>query len=96
MSVKVGKSQLVTLVAERMDVTKVDTELAIDTMLTVISEQLQQGNEVSLPGLGKLLVTPTKERSGVRPGTTERITIPAGQKISFRASSTLKNALTSS
>lgn len=62
-------------------------------MLDVVVDALRSGKSVGLPGLGTFSVTSTAERQGVRPGTSERITIPAGKKIRFKAASTLKSSL---
>ena len=47
----------------------------------------------SVPGLGTFSVKVTAARVGVKPGTTEKINIPAGKKLAFKASSTLKGTL---
>ena len=90
---KVAKTQLVDVIAGKTQLSKKQASEVIDAMLEVVLEALKEGKSVGLSGLGTLGVTETKERSGVRPGTTERITIPAGKKISFKAASTLKSSL---
>jgi DNA-binding protein HU-beta len=47
----------------------------------------------SVPGLGTFSVKSTAARVGVKPGTSEKINIPAGKKLAFKASSTLKGTL---
>ena len=43
-------------------------------------------------GLGTLSVKATA-RTGVRPGTSRKIQIPAGKKVAFKVASTLKDNL---
>lgn len=90
---KVGKAQLVEMVAERGDMTKAQASAALDTMLDVIVGSLKDGKSVGLAGLGTLSVKDTAARTGVRPGTTERLEIPAGKKVSFKVATTLKGNL---
>ena len=90
---KLGKTQLVELIAERTSLTKKQAAEVFDTFGDVIVSALKDGKTVGMPGLGTFAVKATAERQGVRPGTSERITIPAGKKVSFKAASTLKSAL---
>lgn len=93
MAEKIAKTQLIDIVASKTKLSKKDAGEAISIVLDTIVESLQQGKSVGLPGLGTLSVTSTKERQGVRPGTKERITIPAGKKIRFKVATTLKDDL---
>lgn len=90
---KIAKTQIVELVTEKSTLTKKQTEEAVSVMLEVIVEALKNGQTVGLPGLGTLSVKPTAARTGVRPGTSEKIQIPAGKKVAFKVASTLKNSI---
>jgi DNA-binding protein HU-beta len=93
MSDKIAKTQLVDLIADKTSLSKKEAGEAVSVLLDAIIDTLKKGGSVGLPGLGTLSVTETKERQGVRPGTTERITIPAGKKIRFKVATTLKGDL---
>ena len=90
---KVAKTQLVEMVADKTGLTKKQSEEAVSTMLECVVSALQDGKSVGLPGLGTLSVKETAARTGVRPGTTDRIQIPAGKKVAFKVSTTLKGNL---
>lgn len=92
-SSKIAKTQLIELIADKTSLSKKDAGEAVTVMLEAIVDALRGGGSVGLPGLGTLSVTETKERQGVRPGTTDKITIPAGKKIRFKVATTLKEAL---
>jgi len=92
-SSKLGKTQMVDLLASRSGLSKKDAAHAFDTLGDILVEALRSGQTVGMPGLGTFSVTATAERQGVRPGTTERITIPAGKKVRFKVASTLKSGL---
>lgn len=87
------KTELVAAVAEQSGFTKKDVTAAIEAMTTVITNELENGGEVKLAGIGTFSVTETSARQGHNPATMEPITIEAKKKVRFKASSTLKNVL---
>ncbi len=90
---KIAKAQLVDMVADKTSLTKVQSEGVVSAMLDAVVRSLQGGQSVGLPGLGTLSVKETAARTGVKPGTSEKIQILAGKKVSFKVASTLKNEL---
>lgn len=87
---KIAKTQMVEMVAEKSGLSKKQSEEAVSTILDCIVVALHEGKSVGLPGLGTFTVKETAARTGVRPGTKEKIQIPAGKKVSFKVASTLK------
>ncbi|UQN08263.1 HU family DNA-binding protein [Deinococcus sp. QL22] len=90
---KVGKAQLVDLMADQTTLTKKQSDEVFSGMLNLIVDALKGGKTVGLPGLGTLSVKATSARTGVRPGTSEKIQIPAGKKVAFKVATTLKSSL---
>ena len=90
---KIAKGELVELLAERTTLTKKEAGTVFDAVMDSIVGALRDGKSVGLTGLGTFSVKETIERQGVRPGTSERITIPAGKKVAFKVASTLKGNL---
>lgn len=90
---KIAKTQLVELVIEKTSLTKKQSEEAVSAMLECVITALQAGKSVGLNGIGTFSVRDTAARTGVRPGTSEKISIPAGKKVSFKVASTLKGEL---
>ncbi|WP_425557436.1 HU family DNA-binding protein [Deinococcus aluminii] len=90
---KLGKTQLVERVAEQAGLTKKQAGEAVDALMDAVVDAIKQGQTVGLPGLGTLSVKATAARTGVKPGTSERINIPAGKKVAFKVASTLKTGL---
>ena len=90
---KVAKTQLVDMVAEKTGQTNKQSEEAVISMMDAIVAAVKEGKSVGLPGLGTLSVRATAARTGVRPGTSEKIQIPAGKKLAFKAATTLKGSL---
>jgi DNA-binding protein HU-beta len=89
MAQRMGKAHLVQEVAAKAGVTRKQANSAVDTIISTVLGGVKKGT-VSLPGLGTFSVVKTKARTGVKPGTTTKIKIPAGKRLKFKASSTLK------
>lgn len=90
---KVAKTQLVELVAEKTGLTRKQSDEAVSAAMDAIVNAIRAGQSVGLPGLGTLSVKATAARTGVKPGTSEKIQIPAGKKVAFKVASTLKGNL---
>ena len=74
-------------------VSKTDVASLLDALGDVITERLKAGDEVTLPGLGKLAVKAKAARTGRNPKTGEAIQIPAKRVPDFSAAKALKDAL---
>ncbi|MFC4426998.1 HU family DNA-binding protein [Deinococcus navajonensis] len=90
---KIAKTQLIEIVADRTSLNKKQAGDAVATVLDCVVGALREGRSVGLPGLGTLSVAQTAARQGVRPGTSQKITIPEGKKVRFKVASTLKGNL---
>ena len=87
------KAELVTMVAEKADLTKKDAEKAISAVVDSISETLAKGEKIQLVGFGTFEVRERPERTGRNPRTKETITIPATKVPAFKAGQGFKAAI---
>lgn len=88
-----NKAEFIKVVAQKVDATQKLTGEFVDAVFATITEELAEGNEVSISGFGKFSVTERASRKGINPSTMEEIEIPASKSAKFKASSTLKSAL---
>lgn len=86
----VTKADLVDLVAAATGLKKKDVKAAVDAFLSKVEEALSGGNKVQLTGFGTFEVRKRKARTGVKPGTKEKIKIPATQYPAFKPGKALK------
>ena len=84
-----NKSELVSAVAQKSGLTKVDAKKALDGLLEAISEELKNDGRVVLVGFGSFSVTERSARKGINPRTKEPIDIPAKKVVKFKAGSEL-------
>ena len=93
MSQVMNKKALIDAVAEKLDITKKDATVAVETVFDTITESLVNGNKVDISGFGKFEVKTRKGRVGINPSTKEAIEIPASKACGFKAAKALKEAV---
>lgn len=81
-----GISDLSTAVAKDLGITAAQGRMAVDAVIGQIQASLINKEDVTLRGFGSFKVKATKARVGHNPATGETLQIPAGEKISFKAS----------
>ena len=84
-----NKSELVSAVAQKSELSKVDAKKALDAVLESIGEELKNDGKVVLVGFGTFSVTERSARKGINPRTKEPIDIPAKKVVKFKAGSEL-------
>lgn len=86
-----NKTELINAIAEKTELSKVDSKKALDAFIDVVSDQLKKDGKVSLVSFGTFSVTNKVARKGVNPRTKEVIEIPAKKVAKFKASSELSS-----
>ena len=86
----VSKADLVNKVVEDTGMRKKDVKTVVDSMVDQISTHLNDDYKVQLTGFGTFEVRERKARTGVKPGTTDRIDIPASKYPAFKPGKDLK------
>ena len=84
------KADLITVVAQKTNLSKKDSDKAVAAVLDAITETLAAGEKVSLVGFGTFEVKERAAREGSNPRTKEKIIIPASKLPSFKAGKALK------
>ena len=87
------KADLITVVAQKTNLSKKDSDKAVAAVLDAITETLAAGEKVSLVGFGTFEVKERAAREGINPRTKEKIVIPASKLPSFKAGKALKDAI---
>ena len=88
-----NKAQLIDHVAEKADLNKKQAQEAVAAALDGIQDTLASGESVTLTGFGTFEVRERKARKGVKPGTTEKIDIPASKYPAFKPGKTFKDSV---
>lgn len=90
-----NKTELITNVAEKSELTKKEAERAVMAVLSSIEEALASGDKVQLVGFGTFEVRDRAARKGRNPQTGEEIEIAAARVPVFKAGKALRDAVSS-
>lgn len=88
-----NKAELINAVAEKAELSKKDSEAAINAAIDVITAALADGDKVQLVGFGAFEVKARAARIGRNPKTKESIEIPASKVPVFKAGKALKDVV---
>jgi DNA-binding protein HU-beta len=88
------KPEIVSLIAERADITKKAATAVLDTLVNAIHSSLtEKEGKIRISALGTFRVIEMNARRGVNPRTGKDMTIPAMRLPRFSASKALKLAV---
>jgi DNA-binding protein HU-beta len=85
-----NKTELVSSVAEKAEITKKEAEKVVSAVFASVEEALAKGEKVQLVGFGTFEVKERAARTGRNPKTGEEIDIPATRVPSFKPGKSLK------
>ena len=89
----ITKDQLIGDIAEAIDTPKATVRAALEQLSEIVADALENGDEITLPGIGKLKVSARPERVGRNPQTGQAITIAAKKVIKFVPAKSLNDAV---
>jgi DNA-binding protein HU-beta len=87
------KSQLVSLLAEKAEVTKGVISNILEILATTAVTETKKNGQFVVPGIGKLVKSQRKARMGRNPQTGAAIKIPAKTVVKFRVAKAAKDAV---
>jgi DNA-binding protein HU-beta len=90
----VNKTEFVSRVAQRADISTAQANEAVAAVLGVIQEALKTGEDVAFAGFGKFSVSERAARTGVNPqDPSKKVEIPARTVPRFTPGAVLKEAV---
>lgn len=87
-----NKSDLVSMIAAKSNLTKKDSESALNAFIESVQTSLKKGEKIQLVGFGTFEVRSRSARTGINPRTKETIKIPASKAPVFKAGKALKDS----
>jgi DNA-binding protein HU-beta len=88
-----NKSELVSAIATKAELSKKDAEKALKAFEEVVTEELVKNEKVQLVGFGTFDVSERAAREGRNPQTGKAMPIPASKAPRFKAGKALKDAV---
>lgn len=88
-----GKAELVKEISQKTGMTQKQGAEFLNAFVETVEEKLAKGEKVQLIGFGTFMSRKREAREGRKPGTGEKISIPASVVPSFKAGKSLKDKL---
>lgn len=88
-----NKSELISVVADKVNATKKEAEGMVNAVFEAIIEALKEDDKVVLTGFGTFEVHERAARTGRNPQTGEEILIEGGKAPVFKAAKSLKDEI---
>jgi DNA-binding protein HU-beta len=89
----ISKDQLITDLAEAVDCPKTKVRALLEQLSEIVSDALENHDEITLPGIGKLKITQRPARTGRNPQTGKAIEIAAKNVVKFVPAKALNDAV---
>ena len=77
--------------AERLGYTIKDTSELMNSLLSSMTQELEEGNVIAIQGFGSFEVIKKAERISINPASKQRMLVPPKLVLSYRPSNTLKD-----
>jgi DNA-binding protein HU-beta len=87
------KAELIARAAEKAGVSKKQADRCLKAFIEVITDALQKGEKIAIPGFGIFSVKERAARKGRNPRTGEIIEIPARKVVHFKPAKQLRDLI---
>lgn len=87
------KDQLIADIADATDATRATVRAVLEQLSEIVSDSLENGDEITLPGIGKLKVSERTARTGRNPQTGKSIEIAAKKVVKLVPAKALTDAI---
>lgn len=77
--------------AERLGYTIKDTSELMNSLLSSMTQELEEGNVIAIQGFGSFEVKKKAERISINPASKQRMLVPPKLVLSYRPGNTLKD-----
>ena len=89
----ITKDQLISDIAEAIDIPKSTVRAALEQLSEIVSDALENGEEITLPGIGKVKVSNRPARTGRNPQTGQSLQIAAKKIVKYVPAKALSDAI---
>lgn len=86
-----NNKNFITEVASQTGYTNKSTQELVDSLIRIMTAQLEDGNSILVPNFGTLEVKKKNERIMVSPMTQQRMLVPPKLVVSFKPSTSVKD-----
>jgi len=87
------KLDIVDAIYNQLDLPKSKSNQVVDSLLEIIKNTLENGEDVLISGFGKFCVKEKKERRGRNPHTGEDLMLAGRRVVAFKSSGVLRDRI---
>lgn len=85
-----NNKEFITELSQKLDFSTIETSQLLNSLVSGLVEELQNGNSVTIQGFGAFEVKKKAERISVNPTTQKRMLVPPKLVLSYKPSNILK------
>ena len=85
-----NNKEFISELSRKLGYTKKDTSQLVSSVIGVMTQELQDGNNIAIQGFGTFEVKKKLERISINPATQQRMLIPPKLVLTYKPSVTLK------
>ena len=85
-----NNKEFISELSRRFVYTNKDTTQLVSSVISIMTQQLQDGNTVAIQGFGNFEVRKKLERISINPATQQRMLIPPKLVLTYKTSAILK------
>ena len=85
-----NNKEFISELSRRFVYTNKDTTQLVSSVISIMTQQLQDGNTVAIQGFGTFEVRKKLERISINPATQQRMLIPPKLVLTYKTSAILK------
>ena len=82
-------------IQENLDLSRPTTYEIMETLLEIIKETIENGEDLMISGFGKFCVNEKHARKGRNPATDQEMTLSARRVVTFKCSGKLRDLINS-
>jgi integration host factor subunit alpha len=87
------KAALIDRIYNTTDITRAKSEELVDSLLEIMKETMERGEDILITGFGKFCIKKKRERKGRNPQTGEDLMLKPRRVVTFRCSGVLKSKI---
>ena len=85
-----NNKEFLSVLSRKLGYTNKDTSQLVSSVIGVMTQELQDGNNIAIQGFGTFEVKKKLERISINPATQQRMLIPPKLVLTYKPSVTLK------
>jgi integration host factor subunit alpha len=89
------KTVITEQIQNRLDLPRTTTYEVMESLLEIIKQTIENGEDIMISGFGKFCVNEKQARKGRNPATDQEMTLPARRVVTFKCSGKLRDLINS-